>query len=169
MNNFNVFKSSVDVNLGAFIACRAEYNRRFVPIAYGYPGITVEDTNTIDDVYNILTPFLPDGLSYDRGAGTGVNYVVSDSGIQWHADKPLYEYDEQFQLKPQFANRVCVGTVCVCIANTADIIIRNVDGSESTVSMSPGDVLTIERDIEHRLLASPAYASFVCLFVCSSE
>lgn len=169
MNNFSIYKAAADVTSNAFEACKTEYDQRFNAGGYGYPGISIENTDTIQAVYNTLTPFLPDGVMFDSGPGTGVNYVNSIDGIHWHSDKPLYEYDDQFQLKPEFANRVCVGTVCVCTGGMADILIHNVDGSESTVPMTVGDILTIERDVEHRLMPTPSPASFVCLFVCSTE
>ena len=132
----------------------------------GYPGITITDSS----VCQYLSSFVPENITYDFSFGTGANYVHTPLGraLGFHSDKPLYELDENFKLKPEYENRVCVATVIACLEGQAVIRITLTEDVREDVTLKAGDVLTLNGGVFHELLpVEVELASFACGFYCT--
>lgn len=114
----------------------------------GYPGFTLQNTTA---VLNKLATFISQtdfNIKYDYSFGTGVNFINAERGEQigQHIDKPLYELDDAYQVKPEFKNRVCAGTVLACIGGTNEMDIEG-----DSIIMTPGDVIVLKGFTAHEM------------------
>lgn len=114
----------------------------------GYPGFTLQNATA---VLNKLTTFITQAdfnITYDYSFGTGVNFINAEQGEQigQHIDKPLYELDEAYKVKPEFENRICAVTVLACIGGTNEM---DVEGD--SIIMTPGDVIVLKGFTAHEM------------------
>lgn len=114
----------------------------------GYPGFTLQNATA---VLNKLAAFITQAdfnITYDYSFGTGVNFINAEQGEQigQHIDKPLYELDEAYKVKPEFENRVCAVTVLACIGGTNEMGIEG-----DSIIMSPGDVIVLKGFTAHEM------------------
>lgn len=81
----------------------------------GYPGFTLTSSHSI---LVRLSEFLLEtdfNITYDYEIGSAVNFINAQQGenIGPHIDKPLYEFDENIQILPEYENRECVMSILV--------------------------------------------------------
>ena len=146
--------------------CASEFEQSSL-IEGGYPGITLKATEPVQ----FLSQFMFDTVNYDFSFGTGANYIYAprNTRLSVHIDKPLYELDEKYCVKPEFDNRCCVGTVILGLGGTASIEIVEEEDKKETVSLSAGDVLVLSEATAHQLLPVDCdLATMLCGFYCSN-
>ena len=114
----------------------------------GYPGFTLKNSQAIAAKLASFIDPSGFGVVYDFGAGTGVNYLnlQTGEGVGQHFDKPLYELDENYQIKPEYKNRACSVSVLASIGGKNDF---SVEGDNITLAVS--DVLVIKGLTVHEL------------------
>lgn len=113
-----------------------------------YPGFTLKNaTNILDKLATFIDQAEFD-IDYDYSFGTGVNFVNAQDGekVGLHIDRPLYELDENYQVKPEFENRVCAVTVLAAIGGNNVIYVE-----ETGIPMSPGDVIVLKGFTPHEM------------------
>jgi hypothetical protein len=133
----------------------------------GYPGFILQNATA---VLNKLATFITQAdfnITYDYSFGTGVNFINAEQGEQigQHIDKPLYELDEAYKVKPEFENRVCAVTVLACIGGTNEM---DVEGD--SIIMTPGDVIVLKGFTAHEMkpIVSDTFY-LLSAFYCSGE
>lgn len=145
--------------------CAAQFAQSTL-LSNGYPGITLTDKS----VCEYLSNFIPADIAYDFSFGTGANYVhmLQGRALGLHSNKPLYELDENFNVKPEYKTRVCVVTVIACLDGQSTIRITEAENAHTDVALSSGDVLVLNGGVFHELLpVEVELASFACGFYCT--
>jgi len=113
-----------------------------------YPGFTLQNATTVLDKLATFITQTDFNIKYDYSFGTGVNFINAEQGEQIgeHIDKPLYELDEAYQVKPGFEDRYCAGTVLACIGGTNEMGIEG-----DSIIMTPGDVIVLKGFTVHEM------------------
>jgi hypothetical protein len=114
----------------------------------GYPGFILQNATTVLDKLATFITQTNFNITYDYSFGTGVNFINAEQGEQIgeHIDKPLYELDEAYQVKPGFEDRYCAGTVLACIGGTNEMDIEG-----DSIIMTPGDVIVLKGFTAHEM------------------
>jgi hypothetical protein len=114
----------------------------------GYPGFILQNATTVLDKLATFITQTNFNITYDYSFGTGVNFINAEQGEQigQHIDKPLYELDEAYKVKPEFENRVCAVTVLACIGGTNEMGIEG-----DSIIMTPGDVMVLKGFTAHEM------------------
>ena len=133
----------------------------------GYPGFTLQNAATVLDKLATFITQTDFNINYDYSFGTGVNFINAEQGEQvgQHIDKPLYELDDTYKVKPEFENRVCVVTVLACIGGTNEMEIEG-----DSIIMTPGDVIVLKGFTAHEMkpIVSDTFY-LLSAFYCSGE
>lgn len=125
-----------------------------------YPGCIIEDAGNILDLFMSITKEVSEQAGwftgFDSAIGSGVNYLNPQKGeiLNYHIDKPLYELDGNFQIKPEYQNRFCSKTVVVCLSNTAEggfVTFKIDEDLEETVCLEVGDILIMDGLTSHKM------------------
>jgi gentisate 1,2-dioxygenase len=113
-----------------------------------YPGFTLQNATTVLDKLATFIAQTDFNITYDYSFGTGINFINAQEGefIGQHIDKPLYELDDDYKVKPGFENRSCSATVLACVGGTNII---NIEGDD--IIMSPGDVVVMKGFTVHEM------------------
>ena len=113
-----------------------------------YPGFTLQNATTVLDKLATFITQTDFNIKYDYSFGTGVNFINAEQGEQigQHIDKPLYELDEAYQVKPGFEDRYCAGTVLACVGGTNEMGIEG-----DSIIMTPGDVIVLKGFTVHEM------------------
>jgi hypothetical protein len=133
----------------------------------GYPGFTLQNATTVLDKLATFITQTNFNITYDYSFGTGVNFINAEQGEQigQHIDKPLYELDDAYQVKPGFEDRYCAGAVLACIGGT-----NQMDIEGDSIIMTPGDVIVLKGFTAHEM--KPVVSDTFYLlsaFYCSGE
>jgi len=114
----------------------------------GYPGFTLKNADSILDKLTKYVSLANYKESYDRGPGTGVNFINAEPGetLDQHIDKPLYEFDQNYQIKSEFENRYCALSVLACIGGINTLVIEDAD-----IVVSTGDVIVLKGFTAHAM------------------
>lgn len=114
----------------------------------GYPGFTLQNSTHILDKLSTFIQQAEFTEPYDYSFGTGVNFINAKCGesIGQHIDKPLYELDDDYQMKPGFDNRYCSLTVIACLADENTLIV-----DDDTLLVSVGDVIVLKGFTAHEM------------------
>lgn len=77
-----------------------------------YPGFTLKNAS---ELQTRLAQLVPEdfGVVFDQGLGSAINFINAGPGesLGLHIDKPLYEFDENLQVLPEYNTRECVLTL----------------------------------------------------------
>lgn len=143
-----------------------------------YPGFSISDNSQI---LNVLQPFaksasIANGWNqdFDLSFGTGVNFFNAAVGekLGRHIDKPLYELDENYQVKPEFDNRYCSKTVIACLSSEYSgglIQIFTDEEKFDEIRLDVGDVLVINGLTPHQLAEVKSGVFYaLCAFFCAN-
>jgi len=114
----------------------------------GYPGFTLQNSTSILEKLATFITQAEFTESYAYGFGTGVNFINAQEGerIGQHIDKPLYELDENYKVKPEFDNRYCSLTVIACIGGK-----NNLSVDDDNIEVSTGDVIVLKGFTSHEM------------------
>jgi hypothetical protein len=114
----------------------------------GYPGFTLKNSKHVLDKLATFITQSEFNINYDYSFGTGVNFINAQDGekIELHIDRPLYEMDQNYNIKPEFENRVCAVTVLAAISGNNVMYIE-----ETGVLMYPGDVIVLKGFTPHKM------------------
>ena len=130
-----------------------------------YPGFTLRNTETIQ---HRLAEFVADsGLDvvYDFGLGTAVNFINAEPGdsLGMHIDKPLYEFDENLQVLPEYDNRMCSLSILAGLSGSNELGIE-----EDIITLNETDVIIMRGFTVHEL--KPVMDKFYMLsaFYCAN-
>lgn len=113
-----------------------------------YPGFTLQNATAVLDKLATFITQTDFNIKYDYSFGTGVNFINAEQGEQIgeHIDKPLYELDDAYQVKPGFEDRYCAGTVLACVGGTNEMGIEG-----DSIIMTPGDVIVLKGFTAHEM------------------
>ena len=113
-----------------------------------YPGFTLQNAKQVLDKLATFITQTDFNIMYDYSFGTGVNFINAEQGEQigQHIDKPLYELDEAYKVKPKFENRVCAVTVLAGIGGSNIISVEDED-----IQVSAGDVIVLKGFTAHEM------------------
>jgi hypothetical protein len=132
-----------------------------------YPGFTLQNATAVLDKLATFITQTDFNINYDYNFGTGVNFINAEQGEQigQHIDKPLYELDEAYKVKPGFEDRYCAGTVLACIGGTNEMDIEG-----DSIIMTPGDVIVLKGFTAHEMkpIVSDTFY-LLSAFYCSGE
>jgi len=114
----------------------------------GYPGFTLQNANTVLEKLATFIAQAEFNESYDYSFGTGVNFINAQEGeqITQHIDKPLYELDDKYNVKPEFENRYCSLTVLACIGGKNNLVVE-----DNNIEVSIGDVIVLKGFTAHEM------------------
>jgi hypothetical protein len=114
----------------------------------GYPGFTLKNAKPVLDKLATFISQAEFDIDYDYGLGTGVNFINAQDGekVGLHIDKPLYELDENYNVKPGFENRVCAVTVLGVISGNNVMYIE-----ETGIPVYPGNVIVLKGFTPHEM------------------
>lgn len=114
----------------------------------GYPGFTLQNATSVLDKLATFIKQAEFTEPYDYSFGTGVNFINAEQGekIRQHIDKPLYELDSNYKVKPEFENRYCSLTVIACIGGQ-----NNLSVDDDNIEVSTGDVIVLKGFTAHEI------------------
>lgn len=125
-----------------------------------YPGCIIPNAGNILDFFMPVVKEVSEKqgwfLNFDSAIGSGVNYLNPQEGeiLNYHIDKPLYELDSKFQIKPEYRNRFCSKTAILCLSNTANgghVTYRLDEEFTDSVCLEAGDLLVMDGLTSHRM------------------
>ena len=114
----------------------------------GYPGFILQNATSVLDKLATFIKQAEFTEPYDYSFGTGVNFINAQQGekIGQHIDKPLYELDSNYQVKPEYENRYCSLTVIACIGGN-----NNLSVDDDNIEVSTGDVIVLKGFTAHEM------------------
>lgn len=114
----------------------------------GYPGFTLQNAKLVLEKLATFITQAEFTESYDYSFGTGVNFINAQEGerIGQHIDKPLYELDNNYKIKPEFENRYCAMSVLACIGGK-----NNLGIEDDIIEVSTGDVIVLKGFTAHEM------------------
>lgn len=114
----------------------------------GYPGFILQNATSVLDKLATFIKQAEFTEPYDYSFGTGVNFINAQQGekIGQHIDKPLYELDSNYQIKPEYENRYCSVTVIACIGGENTLSVEN-----NNIQVSTGDVIVLKGFTAHEM------------------
>ena len=132
-----------------------------------YPGFTLQNATTVLDKLATFITQTDFNITYDYSFGTGVNFINAQEGefIGQHIDKPLYELDDNYKVKPGFENRYCALTVIACIGGKNNLVV-----DDDNIEVSTGDVIVLKGFTAHEMkpIVSDTFY-LLSAFYCSGE
>ena len=151
--DYKIFKNSltphecqdfIDFGKSQYAGLKAD---QIYPNRY-YPGFTLLDASSILNRLKNFIDIFDINITYDLGPGAGINYINAQigEGIGPHIDKPLYEFDENIQVLPEYNNRACSATVLACLQGSNEF---NIEGQDITIET--GDVIVLRGFTVHEM------------------
>ena len=130
-----------------------------------YPGFTLNDSLDIQKrLLNLLTPDF--SVTYDLGLGMAINFINAKPGesLGLHIDKPLYEFDDNLQIKPGYENREVSLTILCGLRGHNRL---GIDGDDIVIEES--DVILMRGYTVHELKLVEADFYMLSAFYCTNQ